>query len=41
MNAPLYNALCALADKKTARFHMPGHKGQDILPEFGPLYRLD
>ena len=41
MNAPLYDALCALADKRTARFHMPGHKGQDVLPEFGPLCRLD
>lgn len=41
MNAPLYNALRALADQNTARFHMPGHKGQDVLPGFGPVLSVD
>lgn len=28
LDAPLYNAIKKYADKKTARFHMPGHKGR-------------
>lgn len=41
MNTPLYDAMRALAGKHTARFHMPGHKGQDVLPDFGPILPLD
>lgn len=41
MNTPLYDAMRALANKHTARFHMPGHKGQDVLPDFGPILPLD
>lgn len=41
MNTPLYHALRALSQKHTARFHMPGHKGKDVLPDFGPILPLD
>lgn len=41
MNTPLYDALRALSEKHTARFHMPGHKGKDVLPDFGPILPLD
>lgn len=41
MSAPLYHALRALSDKHTARFHMPGHKGKDVLPGFGAVLPLD
>lgn len=37
MSTPLYNALRALAAQNTARFHMPGHKGQ---PAFRALTRF-
>ncbi len=38
MSAPLYEALCALSKKNTIRFHMPGHKGQPVLPDFSPIF---
>ena len=41
MNTPLYHALRALSQKHTARFHMPGHKGKDVLPDFGSILPLD
>lgn len=41
MSAPLYEALCALSQKNTVRFHMPGHKGQPVLPDFSPILPLD
>lgn len=41
MSAPLYEALCALSQKNTVRFHMPGHKGQPVLPDFAPILPLD
>ena len=41
MTAPLYDALHALADKHTARLHMPGHKGQPVLREFSSILPLD
>ncbi len=41
MSAPLYDALRALCQKKTIRFHMPGHKGQPVLPDFSPILPLD
>ena len=34
MNAPLYEALCALAEKNDLRMHMPGHKGKSASPFF-------
>ena len=42
MSTPLYDALKDYAAKKTARFHMPGHKGRWLpLPELVPLAPLD
>ncbi len=41
MSAPLYEALSALARKNTIRFHMPGHKGQAVLPDFSPILPID
>ena len=41
MTAPLYDALHTLADKHTARLHMPGHKGQPVLREFSSILPLD
>lgn len=41
MSAPLYEALCALSQKNTVRFHMPGHKGLPVLPDFAPILPLD
>ena len=40
-STPLYDALRALYAKHTARFHMPGHKGKDVLPDFGPIFAID
>ena len=34
MKAPLYEALCALAEKQGLRMHMPGHKGKSDSPLF-------
>ena len=34
MNAPLYEALAALAEKGEVRMHMPGHKGRAMTPLF-------
>lgn len=42
MSTPLYDTLKDYAAKKTARFHMPGHKGRWLpLPELVPLAPLD
>ena len=40
MSTPLYDALCALNDLHTARFHMPGHKGSALVPDF-PTFAID
>ncbi len=40
-NAPLYEALQALAARDTARFHMPGHKGKPIFDAFARVFPLD
>lgn len=41
MNTPLYDALRILANRQTARFHMPGHKGQPVLGEFSSILPFD
>ena len=42
MSTPLYDALRRYAEQRTARFHMPGHKGRFLpLPELAPLAPLD
>lgn len=41
MSAPLYEALSVLSQKNTVRFHMPGHKGQAVLPDFSPILPID
>lgn len=39
---PLYDALCAFAQSRPLRFHMPGHKGKAMpAPPFTPLAALD
>ena len=40
-DAPLYEALCALAARKTTRFHMPGHKGYPLFDAFAGVFPLD
>ena len=37
MDAPLYNALCALRGQKGLRMHMPGHKGKSPAAEFSAV----
>lgn len=39
--APLYESLKALADKNTARFHMPGHKGRALFSQLDSIYAID
>lgn len=41
MNTPLYDALRALSDKHTARFHMPGHKGAAVFDGWGDAPAVD
>ena len=42
MSTPLYDALKDYAARRTARFHMPGHKGRWLpIPELAPLAPLD
>ena len=42
MPTPLYDALRAYADRRPARFHMPGHKGRDLpLAELRGLASID
>lgn len=41
MNTPFYDALRQLAAQDTARFHMPGHKGQPVFPAFGDMFAID
>ena len=41
MDAPLYNALCALRGQKGLRMHMPGHKGKSPAAEFSAAAALD
>lgn len=40
-NAPLYEALQALAARDTLRFHMPGHKGKPIFKAYAGVFALD
>lgn len=40
-DTPLYEALCALAARKTTRFHMPGHKGYPLFDAFAGVFPLD
>ncbi|MGE4548470.1 MAG: aminotransferase class I/II-fold pyridoxal phosphate-dependent enzyme [Intestinibacillus sp.] len=40
-NAPLYEALQALAARDTLRFHMPGHKGKPIFEAYASVFALD
>lgn len=40
-NAPLYEALQALASRDTLRFHMPGHKGKPIFEAYAGVFALD
>lgn len=41
IQAPLYEALEALAACGNARFHMPGHKGNPIFAEFADIFEID
>lgn len=41
MSTPLYDALRALNAQHTARFHMPGHKGQPHFPGFDEIFAID
>ena len=41
MPTPLYTALQTLAAQHTARFHMPGHKGQPHFPGFDDIFSID
>ena len=41
IDAPLYNALCALRGQKGLRMHMPGHKGKGTAAEFAAAAGLD
>ena len=40
-DAPLYEALRALAARRTTRMHMPGHKGQPLFDAFAGVFPLD
>ena len=39
--APLFHALQLLATSDSARFHMPGHKGQPVFNSFRDIYAID
>lgn len=41
MNHPLYDHLQQLAAQHTARFHVPGHKGQPVFPGFEHIFSID
>ncbi|MGE4549736.1 MAG: amino acid decarboxylase, partial [Intestinibacillus sp.] len=40
-NAPLYEALQALAMRDPLRFHMPGHKGKPLFEAYAGVFALD
>jgi len=40
-NAPLFYALQLLATGDSARFHMPGHKGQPIFSSYSDIFSID
>lgn len=40
-NAPLFEALQALAMRDTLRFHMPGHKGKAVFSAYADIFPLD
>lgn len=40
-DAPLYEALQALAARDTLRFHMPGHKGKPVFDAYAGVFPLD
>lgn len=40
-STPLYDALRELAGRRTARFHMPGHKGAPVFPDWGDAAAID
>lgn len=40
-DAPLFHALQLLATADTARFHMPGHKGQPVFSTFREIFAID
>ena len=39
--APLFHALQLLATSDSARFHMPGHKGQPVFNSFRDVFAID
>lgn len=39
--APLFHALQLLATGDSARFHMPGHKGEPLFHTFGEVFAID
>lgn len=42
IETPLYTALCAFAETRPARWHMPGHHGRELpVPELAGYARLD
>lgn len=40
-NAPLFHALQLLATGDSARFHMPGHKGEPLFNSFSEVFSID
>lgn len=40
-NAPLFHALQLLATGDSARFHMPGHKGEPLFNTFSEVFSID
>ena len=41
LGAPLFHALQLLATSDSARFHMPGHKGQPVFNSFRDVFAID
>lgn len=39
--APLFNAMNLLSESGSARFHMPGHKGEPIFQTFSEVFTID
>ncbi len=39
--APLFHAMNLLSESGTARFHMPGHKGEPIFQTFSEIFAID
>ena len=40
-NAPLFHALQLLATADSARFHMPGHKGEPLFNSYAEVFAID